>query len=155
MIVDLRNNPTRSQLAPSRIKYREVQTTQIVHKKRHVLTIRYFQKSLKIAIFTLWSLRFEPNHENVREGKASKEKPLPSLETVANLFFSSSNVLREISLIQTPSYKSTALNKFIVSLPTYISSFFKSKWYIRAISRSALKIPRDLFKVLFLLLFSS
>ena len=74
-------------VAPSRIKYKEVQTTQIVHKKRHVLTIRYFQKSLKIAIFTLWSLRFEPNHENVREGKALKEKPLRSLETVAIFVF--------------------------------------------------------------------
>ena len=42
MIVNLRNNPPRSQLAQTHIKYREVQTTQIVHKKRHVLTIRYF-----------------------------------------------------------------------------------------------------------------
>ena len=87
MIVDLRNNPPRSQLAPSRIKLREVQTTQIVHKKRHVLTIRYFQTSLKIAIFTLWSLRFESNHETEREGKALKKKPLRSLETVAIFVF--------------------------------------------------------------------
>ena len=76
MIVDLRNDPPRSQLAPSRIKYGEVQTTEMVHTNRYVLTIRYFQKSLKIAIFTSRSLRFEPNHENVREGKALKEKPL-------------------------------------------------------------------------------
>ena len=87
MIVDLRNNPPRSQLAPTRIKYGEVQTTQIVHKKRHVLTIRYFQKSLKIAIFALWSLWFEPILENVREGKALKENPLRSLETDAIFVF--------------------------------------------------------------------
>ena len=60
MIVDLRNNRPRSQIAPSRIKSREVQTTQMVYKKRHVLTIRYFQKSLKIASFALLSLQFEP-----------------------------------------------------------------------------------------------
>ena len=75
MIVDLRNNPPRSQLDPTLIKYREVQTTQIVHKKRHVLTIKYFQKSLQIASFALWSLWSEPILENVREGKALKKKP--------------------------------------------------------------------------------
>ena len=70
IIVDLRNNLARSQLGPSSIKYREVQTTQIVHKKRHVFTKGYFQKSLKIPIFALRSLCFEPILENVREGKA-------------------------------------------------------------------------------------
>ena len=75
MTVFLMNNPLRSQLAPTRVKYREVQTTQIVHIKRHVLTIRY----LKVPIFALWSLWLEPILENVRDGKALKEKPLRNL----------------------------------------------------------------------------
>ena len=87
MIVNLRNNPPRSQLAQTCIKYREVQTTHIVHKKRQVLTIRYFQKSLRIAIFALWSMWFEPILEIVREGKALKKKPPRSLETVAIFVF--------------------------------------------------------------------
>ena len=87
MIIDLRNNPPRSQLAPTRIKYREVQTTQIFHKTRHVSTMKYFQKSLKIAIFALWSLWFEPIVENVREAKALEENLLRNLETVAIFVF--------------------------------------------------------------------
>lgn len=62
----------RSQLAPTRIKYREVRSEQIVHKKRHLLTLRYFQKSLKIAIFTLRSLWSKTILENAREGKTIK-----------------------------------------------------------------------------------
>ena len=116
------------------------------------MTIRYFQKRLKIAIFTLWSLRFKPNHENAREGKALKEKPLPSLETVAIFVFLIQQCFTGNKLDPDP-FILKALNKFRVSLPAYISSFFKSKWYIRAISRSALKIPRDLFKVLFFFCF--
>ena len=131
MIVDLRNNPPRSQLAPSRIKLREVQTTQIVHKKRHVLTIRYFQTSLKIAIFTLWSLRFESNHETEREGKALKKKPLRSLETVA-IFVFLIHVSREISLIQTPSYQ---------SIPWCQRFFFPLAWSIRYRATSRGKKP--------------
>ena len=103
MIVDLMNNPLRSQLAPTRVKYREVQTTQIVHIKRHVLTIRY----LKVPIFALWSLWLEPILENVRDGKALKEKPLRTLETVAIFVFLFQQWFtgnKELSLIQTPSY---------------------------------------------------
>ena len=81
---DLRNNPLRSQLAPTHIKHRKDQTTQIVHKKRHVFTIRYFRKSLKICTFALW---FQPIFENVREGKALREIPLRSLETDAIFVF--------------------------------------------------------------------
>ena len=51
MLVDLRKNPRSGHLAPTRIKYREVRCTQIVHEKRHFLPIRYFQERLKIAYF--------------------------------------------------------------------------------------------------------
>ena len=44
MLVDLRNNSSSGRLAPTRIKYREVQCTQIVHKKSYSL---YLKKKFK------------------------------------------------------------------------------------------------------------
>lgn len=100
MIVDLRSNPPRSQLG------REVRSEQIVHKKRHFLTITYFQKSLKIAIFALRSLWSEAILENAREGKMIKEKPCSKPSNCRHIYFFylSSNVWWEINLIHTPMY---------------------------------------------------
>ena len=42
---------------------------------------------MRIAIFALWSMWFEPILEIVREGKALKKKPPRSLETVAIFVF--------------------------------------------------------------------
>ena len=66
--------------------------------------MRYFQKSLKIAIFALWSLWFEPILENVREGKVLKENPLRSLETVAIFVFLIQQCFMGNKLDSDPSY---------------------------------------------------
>ena len=87
MLVDLRKNPWSGHLAPTRIKYREVRCTQIVHKKRHFLPIRYFQERLKIAyFFFVESVICDHLWECTRRENA-EEKPLQSLQTVAIFVF--------------------------------------------------------------------
>ena len=87
MLVDLRKNPWSGHLAPTRIKYREVRCTQIVHKKRHFLPIRYFQERLKIAyFFFVESVICDHLWERTRR-ENTEVKPLRNLQTVAIFVF--------------------------------------------------------------------
>ena len=87
MLVDLRKNPSSGHLAATRIKYREVRCTQIVHKKRHFLPIRYFQERLKIAMFSLVeSVNCDRRWELTRR-ENTEVKPLRNLQTVAIFVF--------------------------------------------------------------------
>ena len=76
MIVDLRSNPQGSQLPLTRIKYREVRSKQIVHKKRHFLTIRYVIKELenKLLFLLCGVCDLRPSLRTHEKGKHFKKK---------------------------------------------------------------------------------
>ena len=54
MLVDLRNNSSSGQLALTRIKYREVQCMQIVHKKSYFVYLKKKLKGDTMQVFPIW-----------------------------------------------------------------------------------------------------
>jgi len=87
MLVDLRINPWSGHLAPTRIKYREVRCTQIVHKKRHFLPITYFQERLKIAYFFFVKSVICDHLWECTRRENTEVNPLRNLQTVAIFVF--------------------------------------------------------------------